>query len=68
MPTGRTVPEGGVYAKAPGTFAVASNCVDPSAVPETMLAGVAQAITGVAFEMVSCWLLSLLAAKPLAGL
>ena len=49
-------------------LAVASNCVALSGVPDTIFAGVDQVITGVAFAMVSCWVLVLLVANPLAGL
>ena len=40
------VPEAGEYAKLPGTLAVASSCVEPSAVPYVIAAGVGQVIVG----------------------
>src|SRR5215210_5367405 len=51
LPGGRTVPDPGVYANVPGTvvpctIAPAFNCVAPSGVPETMLAGGFQVISG----------------------
>jgi hypothetical protein len=49
-PVGRTVPEGGVYVKVPGTEAVASSWAGPSGVPEVRSAGLGQVIDGVAFK------------------
>jgi hypothetical protein len=51
-PTGSTVPDGGVYTKLPGTFAVAFSCDGPSAVPYTMSAGLGHVTTG------RCWSLT----------
>ena len=42
----------GTFAEVPGTFAVAFNCVADNAVPSVIPAGVAHAITGVAFATV----------------
>ena len=41
-PAFSTVPAAGVYAKVPGTEAVASSCAAPSGVPATMSVGLAQ--------------------------
>ena len=48
LPAFSTVPAAGVYVNAPGTLAVAFNCVPLRAVPYTMFAGLLQVITGVA--------------------
>ena len=53
-PGGSSVPAGGVYTKVPGGLAtVAFNWDGPSTVPETMIAGAAQLMIGVAFNTVN---------------
>lgn len=47
VPAAGTVPAAGEYENFPGTFAAASSCVELSAVPKLMGAGVAQVIVGV---------------------
>lgn len=45
-PAASTVPAAGEYANDPGTLAVASSCVELSAVPDVMAPGAAQEIVG----------------------
>jgi hypothetical protein len=47
------VPAAGVYAKTPGTLAVASSWLLPSALPNVMAAGADQVMTGVAMVAVA---------------
>jgi len=51
-PAGNTVPAAGVYAKVPGTLAVAFNCVALSGVPYVIAEGAFQVIVGVALTTV----------------
>ena len=53
LPTGRIVPAAGVYAKVPGTLAVAFSCAELRGVPDEIGAGVAHVMTGVALLTVS---------------
>ena len=59
-PPGRIVPCGGKYEKVPATLAVASSCVEPSAVPYVIDAGVVQLIVGVVFV----WVVTVTEAAP----
>ena len=53
LPTGRIVPTAGLYAKVPGTLAVAFSCVELRGVPDAMGAGVGHVTAGLALLTVS---------------
>jgi len=52
-PAPSTTPTVGEYTKVPGIFAVASSCVELSAVPKVMAVGATQVIAGVALAIVN---------------